>query len=71
MAQPSSSLATAADRMLHDKFGVGLEQWLRHKRQQGVSFRRIATELTDATGGVVVVSHQTLSNWCDDRKAAA
>jgi hypothetical protein len=39
------------DTLLHDRAGHRLADWLAERRQAGASYRRIARELYDATGG--------------------
>jgi hypothetical protein len=51
------------DALLHDRAGHRLADWLAERRQAGASYRRIARELYDATGGVVAVNDVTIVNW--------
>lgn len=52
------------DTVLHDRAGLRLADWLAERRQVGASYRRIAFELYDVTGGAVAVSDVTIVNWC-------
>ena len=54
-----TTLHTAADRLLGD--AGPLEELVADRRNQGVSWRKIAGELRDLTG--IDVTHETLRSW--------
>ena len=54
-----TTLHTAADRLLGD--AGPLEELVADRRNQGVSWRKIAAELRDLTG--IDVTHETLRSW--------
>ena len=51
--------------------GIALEEWIDERRDEGLSWRRIAQELAHFTEGRISVSHQTVLTWSLARKAAA
>lgn len=54
-----TTLHAAADRLLGD--AGPLEELVADRRNQGVSWRKIAAELRDLTG--IDVTHETLRSW--------
>ena len=62
------------DALLRDRAGVGLVEFLRERRAEGHSFRRISRQLYDATGGAVDVSNVSVMHWhrtlCAEEPAA-
>lgn len=50
--------------------GTSLDAFITERREQDVSWERIARELSAATDGVVDVTSTTLRNWYGDQAAA-
>ena len=42
-----------------------VDQWVTDRRTEGLSWRVIAHDLDIATGGAVVVSHETVRQWTE------
>ena len=61
-----TTLHTAADRLLGD--AGPLEDLVADRRNQGVSWRKIAAELRDLTG--IDVTHETLRSWFPETVAS-
>lgn len=61
-----TTLHTAADRLLGD--AGPLEELVADRRNQGVSWRKIAAELRDLTG--IDVTHETLRSWFPETVAS-
>ncbi|MBA2558447.1 MAG: hypothetical protein H0V07_00905 [Propionibacteriales bacterium] len=59
MRTPTQALA---DHLLKQP----VEQWIRERRSQGKSYRRIALELRDATKQAIEVSDRTITMWAAD-----
>lgn len=51
------------------KLGSSLEDFVRTRRNDGTSWRRITLELRDRTG--IDVTHETLRSWYPDPEAVA
>ncbi len=43
--------------------GEDVGQWLQTRADTGMSSRRLATTLAEATGGTVSVSHEAIRQW--------
>lgn len=56
MRTPTQALA---DHLLRKP----VEDWVHERRQQNISFRRIALELRDVTKGKVDVTEATIRTW--------
>lgn len=63
---PSSD--TPNQRLATRLLGEPVEDWVRARRPQRKSWRKIANELSQATDGLVDVSPQTLLTWFPDRE---
>lgn len=61
-----TTLHAAADRLLGD--AGPLEELVADRRNQGVSWRKIAAELRDLTG--IDVTHETLRSWFPEAVAS-
>jgi len=61
-----TTLHAAADRLLGD--AGPLEELVADRRNQGVSWRKIAAELRDLTG--IDVTHETLRSWFPETVAS-
>lgn len=64
-------LAGIADSLLRENHGTDLGGWLRERRDARRYYAELATELRDLTGGVVVVSRETLRRWDDHYRRTA
>ncbi len=49
--------------------GQPVSGWIVARRTDGLSWRKIALALRDATGGQVDVTHETVRAWADDDAA--
>lgn len=49
----------------------GLEPFVRTRRDAGMSWRKIALEIRDATDRAIEVTHQALYSWFDDENGEA
>lgn len=56
-----------ADTLLDD----GIESFVRARRSEGASWRRIALDLWEATDRKVEVTHETLRSWFPGEEPAA
>lgn len=56
--------AKTVDGYLKTK-GLSLAEFIQERREEGLSFHRIAQALYAATEGIVDVTGQTISNWAD------
>lgn len=55
--------AKAVDALLQASHGESLESFLQSRRTRGDSYRKIAQELSQLTGGAVDVTGETIRNW--------
>jgi hypothetical protein len=62
---------TPTSRLADHLLPGGLEDFVRSRRATGVSWRRIALALYEATGHAIDVTDQALSRWFDDENGAA
>jgi hypothetical protein len=46
--------------------GRPVEDYIASRRSEGTSWRRIAREIAEATGGMVDVTERTLRNWTQE-----
>lgn len=54
-------------RELADVLVNGVEEFVRTRREAGMSWRRIANELRDATNQKVDVTYETVRGWYADK----
>jgi hypothetical protein len=57
--------------LLEAKYDTTLEAFLTDKRDQELSYNRIARDLHDLTGGDVSVTGETIRRWINDLEAVA
>lgn len=55
--------ATPTQRLATIYLGQPVDQWVTERRAEGLSWRVIAHDLTDATAGAIVVSHEAVRQW--------
>jgi hypothetical protein len=66
----ATALQRTTEALFVEKVGVPLPDYVTRSRGAGNSWRLIARELEDATGGVVQLTDVTLINWYGDRSEA-
>lgn len=54
---------TPTQRLAETLLQQPLEAWVGERRGAGMSWRKVATELRIATGGIVCVNRETLRAW--------
>jgi len=57
--------ATDKQRLATILLGEPVHEWIGDRRADGHSWRDIAQMLTTATGGSVVVSHESVRQWAE------
>lgn len=68
MSPPTRTpLMALADLLL----GQPVQDWVRGRRDEKVSFRRIALELHEKTGGQISVTDNTIRAWAAEQPSAA
>jgi hypothetical protein len=61
-----------AEALFEDRHGQPLSDWIADQKDAGLTWRAIARQLRDLTGGLLDVAPQTLINWqADHREPAA
>ena len=55
--------ATDKQRLATILLGRPVHEWISEQRRYGYSWRDTAKLLTKATGGVIVVSHESVRQW--------
>ena len=66
-----TSMQRLAEQAFETKVGVPLGDYVRRSHAAGGSWRTIAREVREATGGLVDVTHVTLINWYGDGERGA
>ncbi len=66
---PDTSPATATQRLATVLLGRDVREFIAEKRATGRSWRYVARDLYDATGGQVDVTYETLRQWHDEAAA--
>lgn len=59
-------LTTPTARLADHLLPGGLEAFVKTRREAGLSWRRIALEMRDATDRVIDITHQALYSWFTD-----
>lgn len=60
-----------AEALFEDRYGQPLLDWIADRKEAGLTWRKVAQELRDTTGGLLDVAPQTLINWQADRREPA
>jgi hypothetical protein len=55
--------STPSQRLAAVLLGQPVHEWIAGRRSAGRSWREIVEDLSEATGGQVVVVHETLRSW--------
>lgn len=61
MTRTGTALRRLAHVALQHSEGIGLDEWVGARREQGQSWRRIAIDLEKSTG--VDVTHEAMRRW--------
>ena len=59
-----------AEALFEDRHGQPLTDWIADQKDDGLTWRAVARNLRDLTGGIIDVAPQTLINWLQDTAAA-
>jgi hypothetical protein len=57
---------TTLQRLAEHMLGMSLHDWIAAQRAEGLSWQRVASELSEATNGVIEINRETLRGWFRD-----
>jgi len=60
-----------AEALFEDRYGQPLLDWVADRKDEGLTWRNVARQLSDLTGGIIDLAPQTLLNWAADHREPA